>query len=69
MPNGQLLLTDPETDRQIDLRAFGPTNANAFGRFLTLASAEPVVDLDNNQSSNGQPTPTAVALSNQEVHP
>jgi len=63
MPNGQLLLSDPATDREIDLRAFGPTNAKAFGRFLSLADAQETL------SNDARPSATAVALSNQEVNP
>ena len=68
MPNGQLLLRDPATGRLIDLRAFGPTNAEAFGRFLKLA-AEPVVSVADPYSGDMQLDTTAVALSNQEVNP
>lgn len=32
--DGRLLLLDPATGRQIDLHAFGPTNAAAFDRLL-----------------------------------
>jgi putative photosynthetic complex assembly protein len=32
--NGQVLLIDPATERFIDLRAFGPTNAAVFTRYL-----------------------------------
>ena len=63
MPNGQLLLSDPATEREIDLRAFGRTNADAFGRFLSLA------DADETLSNDVRPAATAVALSNQEVNP
>ncbi len=31
---GRVLLIDPVSDREIDLRAFGPTNAEAFARYL-----------------------------------
>ena len=34
--NGRLTLADPATDRTVDLAAFGPTNAEVFGRLLTL---------------------------------
>lgn len=34
--NGRLTLTDPATGRTVDLAAFGPTNAEVFGRLLTL---------------------------------
>jgi putative photosynthetic complex assembly protein len=32
--NGRLLLTDPATNRTVDLRAFGPTNLDVFARLL-----------------------------------
>ena len=32
--NGALVLVDPRTTATIDLRAFGPDNAAAFGRYL-----------------------------------
>jgi putative photosynthetic complex assembly protein len=32
--DGRLLLKDPSTGRLIDLKAFGPTNAASFARFL-----------------------------------
>lgn len=36
MQSGRLLLTDAATKQEIDLRAFGPSSVEAFGRFLTL---------------------------------
>ncbi len=36
--DGRLLLEDPATGRQIDLRSFGPTNAGVFARLLTRPS-------------------------------
>lgn len=68
MPNGQLILSDPATDRYIDLRAFGPTNAEAFGRFLELAE-EPIVGAGETPSRDARASATTVALSNQEVNP
>lgn len=68
MPNGQLLLSDPATHRYIDLRAFGPTNAEAFGRFIELA-ANADDGANHAMSNETQPSATAVALSNQEVNP
>jgi putative photosynthetic complex assembly protein len=32
--DGRLLLTDPATNRTVDLRAFGPTNLDVFARLL-----------------------------------
>lgn len=34
--DGRLKLHDPATGMQLDLEAFGPTNAGAFARLLTL---------------------------------
>lgn len=39
--SGRLLLSDATTGRSIDLRAFGPTNAEAFGRFLSPRDEQP----------------------------
>lgn len=33
-PDGRLVLDDPATGRHVDLRAFGPTNRDAFARLL-----------------------------------
>jgi len=33
-PDGRLLLSDPATNRTVDLRAFGPTNLDVFARLL-----------------------------------
>lgn len=38
--SGQITLTDTSTDRQIDLGAFGSTNAEAFARLMNLRSAK-----------------------------
>jgi putative photosynthetic complex assembly protein len=32
---GRVVIADPETGKRIDLRAFGPTNRDAFARLLT----------------------------------
>jgi putative photosynthetic complex assembly protein len=37
--NGRLSLEDTGTGRRVDLEAFGPTNAQAFGRLLTTEAA------------------------------
>jgi putative photosynthetic complex assembly protein len=37
--DGRLVLDDPATGRQIDLEAFGQTNAGVFAGFLTTAAA------------------------------
>lgn len=34
--DGRLTLEDPATGRRVDLEAFGPANAGAFARLLTL---------------------------------
>jgi putative photosynthetic complex assembly protein len=34
--DGRLTLRDPDTGRLVDLEAFGPTNAGAFARLMTL---------------------------------
>ena len=60
--NGQLLLHDPTTDRRIDLRAFGATNADAFGRFLELATPTAQAIPNPPDSTDA----TAVALSTKE---
>ena len=39
--DGRLTLEDPTTGRQIDLAAFGPTNAGAFARLLSIAHGSP----------------------------
>jgi putative photosynthetic complex assembly protein len=39
--DGRLTLDDPGTGRRIDLEAFGPTNVQAFARFLPIRSATP----------------------------
>ncbi len=38
-PNKRLTMSDPTTGKEIDLRAFGPTNEGAFARFLTVPEA------------------------------
>lgn len=40
LTDGRLYLVDPTTNRQVDLGAFGPTNAAAFARLLTVQSAD-----------------------------
>ena len=37
--DGRILLIDPVSKREIDLRAFGPTNSQAFSRYLQFADA------------------------------
>jgi putative photosynthetic complex assembly protein len=38
--DGSLILYDPATERRIDLRAFGPTNAGAFAGLLASGSKD-----------------------------
>ena len=38
-PNKRLTMSDPTTGKEIDLRAFGPTNEGAFARFLAMPEA------------------------------
>jgi putative photosynthetic complex assembly protein len=38
-PNKRLTMSDPTTGKEIDLRAFGPTNEGAFARFLEIPEA------------------------------
>ena len=38
-PNKRLTMSDPTTGKEIDLRAFGPTNEGAFARFLVMPEA------------------------------
>ena len=53
MESGRLLLSDTMTGQEIDLRAFGPSSVEAFGRFLEIdipraaGSAEPVSTTDS----------------------
>lgn len=39
--DGRVTLLDPATGRTVDLAAFGPTNAEAFARLLTVRSSTP----------------------------
>jgi putative photosynthetic complex assembly protein len=39
--DGRLTLTDPATGERIDLESFGPTNAAAFARLLTVNNDTP----------------------------
>jgi putative photosynthetic complex assembly protein len=38
-PNNRLTMSDPTTGKEIDLRAFGPTNEGAFARLLAAPEA------------------------------
>jgi len=43
-PDGRLVLDDPATGRHVDLRAFGPTNREAFARLLPRTDGAPAGD-------------------------
>jgi putative photosynthetic complex assembly protein len=60
----RIQLYDPATDRVIDLRAFGTTNAGAFARLLELAGS-PGVAIEE-QPNAAQLGVTAVASNQQE---
>jgi len=64
--SGRLLLSDAVTGQEIDLRAFGETNAQAFGRFLYIREER----ADNVAAPSALPDDSAdvaaVALTNQE---
>lgn len=49
--DGRFTLEDPAIGRTIDLKAFGPTNTEAFARLLRLGSAAGADDVDDPQSS------------------
>lgn len=61
--NGQLLLQDSATGREVDLWAFGQTNAKAFGRFLFRETARK----DTSVYSIDEAETTAAALTSQET--
>jgi putative photosynthetic complex assembly protein len=61
---GQLLLSDPVSGREIDLRAFGVTNARAFGRFLPQQQDQAALN-DQTQSTH-EASIAAAAVNNQE---
>jgi putative photosynthetic complex assembly protein len=62
--SGRVVLYDPVSNRNIDLRAFGQQNAQAFVRFLTDAGAEGNSSAMDNSSVID--SDTAVALRHQE---
>jgi putative photosynthetic complex assembly protein len=64
---GRIFLIDPVSGREIDLRAFGPTNSEAFARYLdgTLPTAGAAGERkDSNDASD-----TALALQREEYTP
>ena len=60
---GRLLIHDLATGQEIDLRAFGETNAGAFERFLDIATVEPVA-MDAEAATDDS---DVVALTRQEA--
>ncbi len=66
---GQLLLMDTVSGREIDLWAFGRTNAEAFNRYLETQSSESASTAIDTTESNGGANMTAVASTNQEPRP
>lgn len=65
--SGQVVLHDPATGRLIDLRAFGPTNRDAFGRFLTISANDQIADESSSETGNADIGVTAMALTQQEI--
>ena len=63
---GRLLLHDPATGQVIDLRAFGPTNAGAFARFLAYRPSESATPADDTVAADVEADLTAAALTQQE---
>lgn len=66
---GRLLLTDPATGREVDLIAFGKTNAEAFRRFLIPNAQTALVTSANNAVQEPSQPETAVAHATQETTP
>lgn len=62
--DGRLILADPATGREVDLWAFGETNARAFMRFLT-----PEVVATINGSAPPRPEATTLTYATQETTP
>lgn len=66
---GRLLFHDSATGREIDLWAFGPTNAGVFRRFLEQDSPQTVATATQPALESDGPEVTAVALKKQETTP
>jgi putative photosynthetic complex assembly protein len=64
--SGQLLLSDSVSGREIDLWAFGSTNAEAFSRYLDPGTSESARSAINAPVSGSESDLTAVALTKQE---
>ena len=57
---GRIFLIDPVSGREIDLRAFGPTNSDAFARYID--GPLPAVDVGSEVINSQDAAGTAVAL-------
>ena len=67
MASGQVVLHDAATDRVIDLRAFGPTNRDAFARFLNLSTTDQIADDASSGSDDAETGVAAMALTLKET--
>lgn len=65
--SGAIILHDPATGRVIDLRAFGPSNQEAFARFLNLSAEDQVADDGSSRLDAVNTGVAAVALTQQEI--
>jgi putative photosynthetic complex assembly protein len=57
--NGRLALSDPETERIVELNAFGKDNAAPFARLLRDAAAD--ADVDTSAEGSSRTSPDAMA--------
>ena len=64
---GRIFLIDPVSGREIDLRAFGPTNSEAFARYLD--GNLPAVGAPGEQRTGNHASSTALALQREEYTP
>ncbi len=64
---GRIFLIDPVSGREIDLRAFGPTNSDAFARYLD--GNLPAVGAVGERSISHDANSTALALQQEESTP
>ena len=64
---GRIFLIDPVSGREIDLRAFGPTNSDAFARYID--GPLPAVDVGSEVINSQDAAGTAVALQQEESTP
>jgi len=64
--NGRLILTDPVTERSVDLWAFGSTNAQSFVRYLPTADRQLGNEEAPAESGEQSVSMTTARLSNQE---